>query len=380
MRLFEDSFYSLILYLMNDVNETFRLQAVQRFYELSSNIAGELQQLAELAAHICNTPMAVLSMIHRDKQYLLGKVGVVVSETDRSISFCTHTIEQNGLLMIPDTLEDERFEHHSQVRGFPYIRFYAGATLTTEDGFNVGSICVLDKQPRTLDEKQCNALRSLSAQATRLMELNITLQYTSRLLDNQESTALKLRSILDSSNVHHILLGKNYEILAYNKAAFRFIKKATGKGYIPGDNILAYATPATEDIFKSCYQRALRGEHIHAERKVSYYDLSPSWWEISYSPARDVEGNIIGVAFNASNIDDRKKVEEQITLQNTTLKNIAQLQSHQARGPLSSIISLVQIIKEEEYKHDEALIGLLDKAVQQLDDSIREIVSKTSSL
>ncbi|RXK83705.1 GAF domain-containing protein [Filimonas effusa] len=365
---------------MNDVHETFRLQAVQRFYELSGNISAELQQLAELAAQICNTPMALLSMIHRDKQYFLGKVGVVISETDRSISFCTHTIEQNDLLIIPDTLEDERFVHHLQVRGFPYLRFYAGATLTTEDGFNVGSICVLDKQPRTLDEKQCNALRALSAQATRLMELNITLQYTSRLLDNQESTALKLRSILDSSNVHHILLGRNYEILAYNKAAFRFIKKATGKGYIPGDNILAYSTPATEEIFKNCYQRALKGEHIHAERKVSYYDISPSWWEISYSPARDAEGNIIGVAFNASNIDDRKKVEEQITLQNTTLRNIAQLQSHQARGPLSSIIGLVQIIKEEEYKHDETLIGLLDKAVQQLDDSIREIVNKTSSL
>lgn len=365
---------------MIDVNETFRLQAVQKFYDLSGNIAGELQRLTEIAAHVCETPMALITMIHRDKQYFLGKVGVVVSETDRDISFCTHTIKTDDLLVIPDTLEDERFVNHSQVRGFPYIRFYAGAPLTTEDGFNVGSICVLDKKPHILTEKQAELLRTLSQQAVRLMELNITLQYTSRLLDNQESTAMKLRSILDSSNVHHILLGKNYEILAYNKAAYRFIKKVTGKGYIPGDNILAYSTPATEDIFKECYQKALKGEYIHAERKVNYYNTAPSWWEISYSPARDPEGNIIGVAFNASNIDDRKKVEEQITLQNSTLKNIAQLQSHQARGPLASIIGLVQIIKEEEYKHDETLIAHLDKAVQQLDENIREIVSKTSNL
>jgi PAS domain S-box-containing protein len=365
---------------MNNVNETYRLQAVQKFYELSENVREELQSLAELASEICNTPIALLSIVHKDKQYFLGKVGTEMTETARDISFCNYTIQQEAVLQIDDTWKDERFAHNPLVTGEPNIRFYAGSTITTDDGFNVGSICVIDHKPRQLTTHQERSLAILSKQATRLMELNLTLKFTSYLLENQENTEMKLRSILDSSSTLQILIGKNYELLAFNKAASRYIKQVTGRAYIPGENILNYATPSSLDIFKECYQKALSGEHIQAERQVSYHGAPVSWWEITYSPARDNSGDIIGVVFNALNIDDRKNKEEQIELQNSKLKAIAQLQSHQVRGPLTSIIGVIQIIKEENYQCDKEIIDLLEIAVQQLDDNIRSVVNKTTDL
>lgn len=365
---------------MSNVNETYRLQAVQKFYELSDNIKAELQGLAELAAGVCNTPMALLSIVHRDKQYFLGKAGTDLTETDRAISFCTHTIQQDYLFTVNDTHLDKRFANNPLVTEAPHIRFYAGAAIKTDDGHNVGSICVIDQQPRELSDYQQKQLYLLSHQASRLMELNLTLKFTSHLLENQEKMETRLRSIIDSTSACQLLIGRRYEILAFNKAANNFIKKATGKYYMPGDNVMNYASPSSAEIFKICYQKALKGEYIHAERKINYYGMAPSWWEITYSPARDSSGKIIGVAFNALNIDDRKNGEEQIKVQNATLKTIAQLQSHQVRGPLASIIGLIQIIKEEPEKYDEKIIHLLDTAVKQLDDNIRDVVNRTAEL
>jgi GAF domain-containing protein len=120
--------------------------------------------------------MAMLSLVDEHRQWFKSKVGVQVRETPREVSICSHAIRQEDLFVVPDTLEDPRFRENVLVVGEPRIRFYAGAPLVNEDGFALGTLCVVDREPRELDEDQRSALMSLSRLALAQMELRQNLR------------------------------------------------------------------------------------------------------------------------------------------------------------------------------------------------------------
>ena len=120
--------------------------------------------------------MAMLSLVDEHRQWFKSKVGVQVRETPREISICSHAIQQDDLFIVQDTLEDPRFRENALVVGEPRIRFYAGAPLTSEDGFALGTLCVIDREPRELDEEQKHALKSLARLALAQMELRQNLR------------------------------------------------------------------------------------------------------------------------------------------------------------------------------------------------------------
>jgi GAF domain-containing protein len=129
-----------------------------------------------LASYICKTPIALLSLLDDHRQWFKSAVGVQVRETPLEMSICAHAIKQEDLFIVPDTLQDTRFRENPMVVGEPHIRFYAGAPLINEDGFALGTLCVLDRQPRELDPEQKEALKSLRQLALKQMELRRNLQ------------------------------------------------------------------------------------------------------------------------------------------------------------------------------------------------------------
>jgi GAF domain-containing protein len=129
-----------------------------------------------LAAHVCKAPIAMLSLVDDHRQWFKSKVGVEIRETSRETSFCAHAIQQQGLFVVPDARNDARFRENPMVLDEPHIRFYAGAPLINEEGFALGTLCVIDRQPRELDEAQKDALKSLSRLALGQMELRRNLQ------------------------------------------------------------------------------------------------------------------------------------------------------------------------------------------------------------
>jgi GAF domain-containing protein len=158
------------------VIETARIAALDRYAILDSEPEEAFDDLVTLAAHICQTPMAMLSLVDDHRQWFKSKVGVQVRETPRDISICAHAIQQRDLFIVPDTLEDARFRENPLVVGEPGIRFYAGAPLINEDGFALGTLCVVDREPRVLDSEQKEALEAISRLALRQMELRKNLQ------------------------------------------------------------------------------------------------------------------------------------------------------------------------------------------------------------
>ena len=152
-------------------NEAKRLKVLWQYDVLDTVPEEVFDDLTELAAYICEAPIAMISLIDEDRQWFKAKVGVSVNETCRDISFCAHAIVNEGLFVVPDASRDERFKHNPLVTADPRIRFYAGAPLITPDGHAMGTLCVLDKVPRALRPEQEKALRVLAHHVMTQLEL-----------------------------------------------------------------------------------------------------------------------------------------------------------------------------------------------------------------
>jgi GAF domain-containing protein len=156
--------------------EAARVAALDRYAILDSEPEQSFDDLVILAAHICQVPMAMLSLVDDRRQWFKSKVGVQVRETPKEASICAQAIQQNDLFVVPDTLRDSRFRDNPLVTGEPHIRFYAGAPLINDDGYALGTLCVLDREPRELDAAQKEAISALGRLALRQMELRMNLQ------------------------------------------------------------------------------------------------------------------------------------------------------------------------------------------------------------
>jgi len=152
-------------------NEAARLRALRAYHILDTDPEQVFDDLTLLAAQVCGTPIALITLVDENRQWFKSKIGIDVQETARNISFCAHAIEQPGLFVVPDTLSDGRFSDNPMVVNEPHIRFYAGAPLLTRDGDPLGTICVLDSMPRTLTADQRAALNALRRQAETQLEL-----------------------------------------------------------------------------------------------------------------------------------------------------------------------------------------------------------------
>lgn len=143
-------------------NEEARLYTLTSYNILDSPPEEAFDIISRLASYICGTPIALVTLIDRHRQWFKSRLGIDIPETPRDLAFCAYTILQPSLLVIPDMKQDERFMSHPLVENEPNIRFYAGAPLITSEGHALGSLCVIDKIPRELTADQKGALLSLA--------------------------------------------------------------------------------------------------------------------------------------------------------------------------------------------------------------------------
>src|SRR5215469_13975959 len=152
-------------------NEAKRLKVLWQYDVLDTVPEEVFDDLTELAARICEAPIALISLVDENRQWFKSKVGITLNETSRDISFCAHAIKQHDLFIIPDATQDLRFAKNPLVTSDPKIRFYAGAPLITPDGHALGTLCVIDKVPRELRPEQKQALRVLARRVMTQLEL-----------------------------------------------------------------------------------------------------------------------------------------------------------------------------------------------------------------
>lgn len=151
--------------------EAARLEALRQYQILDTPSEQAYDDFTLLASSICEVPIALISLVDAERQWFKSKVGLEVSETARNISFCGHTILSNETLVVNDALSDSRFVYNPLVTSDPSIRFYAGAPLISPEGHALGSLCVIDRQPRVLLASQKTALEALARQVVSQLEL-----------------------------------------------------------------------------------------------------------------------------------------------------------------------------------------------------------------
>jgi PAS domain S-box-containing protein len=241
---------------------------------------------------------------------------------------------------------------------------------------------VFDTKPHKIDDHQQLVLNILSNQVMKILELREGMELLNKKQQELEEQKeinndanIRLRSFFESSTNFQILLGKNGEVIDFNKTAFNFIKTVHKCVLKRGDQFIQYLHPEFVATFIDRYNQTLEGKKSAVEGSTDYAELGVIWWEAAFETARDANNEIIGVSYLIRNVTERKLKEQKIISQNQSLLKIAHIQAHEFRAPLTTIMGLMNLIKEDEYSPPSEYLQFLEQAVDALDTTIRLIVS-----
>ncbi|MDP2008518.1 MAG: PAS domain-containing protein [Rubrivivax sp.] len=223
--------------------EAQRLASLQRYGVLDTGSETALDEITALAASLCGTPMALVSLVDSQRQWFKSRVGLDVAETPRAMAFCDYTIRQDGeLLLVADAWADPRFADNPLVTGTPHIRFYAGATLVTPDGHALGTLSVLDVQPRELTPAQQQALVTLAHQVMSQLELRRQARELTATLAQRDADLEALRAL------QNVLAQRERQLARVTAqvpgVVYQFCLRPDGTSYF------GYASEGMRDIYR----------------------------------------------------------------------------------------------------------------------------------
>ena len=305
-------------------DELRRLRALSQLELLDTPAEQEYDDITRLASYICQTPMALICLVDAERQWFKSRVGVDVMETPRDIAICAHTILGEDLLEVPDALEDKRFRDNPFVQGEPYVRFYAGAPLTTADDHKIGTLCVFDTRPRHLNERQRQGLRTLARQVMRLIELQTKTRRESDLRRELHTKSALSRAIIDYAGTAIISVDHAGTILTFNPAAEQLL------GY-SAEEVVGIATAELfhdpQEVNKMAMEISLAaGEKFEGFKALAALlkrvpVLSTEWTYIrkdkrrvpimlTFSVLKDEEGRAFGYLAVVRDLSDLKRQEQ----------------------------------------------------------------------
>lgn len=243
-------------------NENERLMDLESYSILDTLPEKEYDEITFLASQICGTPISLISLIDDKRQWFKSNYGLEVRETARELAFCAHAInDQENIFIVPDSRIDERFSDNPLVTDNPYVIFYAGIPLVSPKGHALGTLCVIDNEPRNLNESQINALKILANQLMRLLELRLSimdLKKSEEHLKQLNTTKDKLFSIIGHDLREPIgtlkplldILLKSSDLSDTEnvKKVLRMIQKSSSAAYNLMENILAWARSQLNEI------------------------------------------------------------------------------------------------------------------------------------
>jgi signal transduction histidine kinase len=166
--------------------ESLRIQELLKYEVLDTDDERCFDELTELAAVICGAPISLISLVDDHRQWFKSRVGLDAQETEKEIAFCSHAILQEEIFEVPNALEDERFIDNPLVTEAPSIRFYAGAPLINDQGYPLGTLCVIDREAKELSEVQKKALTNLAHQVVSQLELRLHNKRLKRVNEEKE--------------------------------------------------------------------------------------------------------------------------------------------------------------------------------------------------
>jgi PAS domain S-box-containing protein len=281
-------------------DEARRIEELHDYGVLDTPPEQALDDLTSLAAQICGTPIAMISLVDEERLWFKAKVGTHLTQTARDVSFCGHAVQQRDLFIVPDALQDERFADNPLVTGEPGIRFYAGAPLVSPKDAALGALCVIDHVPRTLTPEQQRVLKVLAQQVMIHLELH---RHTRELTEREE----QLRLFVEHSPVAVAMFDRDMKYLV---ASHRWVddfllggQSIIGRSHY---DIFPEIPPRWVEIHRRCLEGAIEK---CSEEPFPRIDGSTNWLRWEVRPWRRADGAIGGIIIFSEDITERKREE-----------------------------------------------------------------------
>lgn len=349
-----------------------RLIELYRFHILDTEPEEELDELTEIASIVCGTPMSLVTLVDKDRTWHKSTYGIDIKEVNREESFCQHVVSKpNEVLIVENALLDKRFEENPFVKVENGIRFYAGAPLVTENGYVLGSLCVVDTKPRKITDSQKKALELLSK---KVMDY---LNFRSLILLQRKSIRNNTRKIVKIANMIPCVIYQ-FRTSHENKIEIEFVNEGINSGMVYFDPVVFKNTP--ESFYEFVHPDDLLLVRKSIEESISnvtewsiIYRIKISetknYWQFHRAVPEKKAGFVLWYG-TIQNISDQMEYERDI-------KQILFDISHVLRKPVANLLGLIDFLQNEEFNKENCMeyIGYLKSETNEMDSFIRELTN-----
>ena len=316
-------------------DEDQRLEVLRSYQILDTPAESAFDDLTLLASKICGTPISLVSLIDRDRQWFKSKLGLGASETHRDFAFCSHAILQADPFVIPDAQADDRFCDNPLVTGEPHVRFYAAAPLISPEGYPLGTLCVIDHIPRQLSAYQLEMLAAIGRQVVSQLELRRTVAALAQEVGQRrqveqtlQHTEAEYRSIFENAVEGIYQTSPDGRYLRVNPMLaqiYGYESAAQLIGAVQNIQQQLYVRPDRRDEFRRLVQQ--NGSLSGFESQIYRKDDRVIWISENARPIHDATGQLVGYEGSVTDITDRKRNEQRLETQYAITQILAESQS-----------------------------------------------------
>ncbi|MDT0646453.1 PAS domain-containing protein [Zunongwangia sp. F260] len=353
------------------MNESERIKELQSYNLLKGSKEKILDELVEIASLVCNVPISLITLVGKDTQNFLVHRGLSITQTSRKDSFCRHTLHQpEEILIVPDSLKDERFKNNVLVKGDPHIRFYAGAPLETPNGNVLGTLCVIDTKPKKISENQKKALKILAKKAMDHLNDQKMIHLQKQQIESHSDNLLKLTDEIPGM-IYQCKMTEEGEM------SFHFISKGLEllspeitREQVYKDPHLIFTLIHEEDLprvqkkIQKSFENLRLWEH---EFRIINKENTIEWRKVKAIPQKQNDNSVIWYGF----IQDYTKEK---AYQNK-MEKLAFDISHVLRKPVATLLSLTSILENHTMDAQEIneYNGYIKQVSEELDAFTKEL-------
>ena len=336
------------------MSEKDRANVLAEYEILDSLPEKEFDDIVELASAICGTPISAISLLDLDRQWFKAQVGLGTDQTPIEQSFCRYAAQDpEQVMVINDSLNDDRFKNNPLTLGDPHIRFYAGAPLVTDEGVSLGALCVIDCQPREFNDVERRMLQILAKRIMKLLEMRKENLHQKKIIQSTNiALELMIERLEEAQDIARIgswewnMLTEEvswspqiYKLLSSDKKPSSVSDRITWESLIHPEDL-----PAVNQMIET-----LLIKHKSTILEYRINSKGKEIWVISKTEVKlNENGEVTRVYGTIQDISERKKAEKDQEHYVKTLEGMLFDVSHKIRRPLTTLLGLMPVLNDEE--------------------------------